>query len=56
MNLSRSSGRTQSFRNLGEGHLIPRSKLVEEMVAEGRPGRKAGKGFYRYTKDGKRLP
>jgi 3-hydroxybutyryl-CoA dehydrogenase len=46
----------QSFQNLGVEHLIPRSKLVEEMVAEGRLGRKAGEGFYRYTKDGKRLP
>jgi 3-hydroxyacyl-CoA dehydrogenase len=46
----------QSFQKLGEQDLVSRSKLVEEMVAEGRLGRKAGKGFYRYTKDGKRLP
>lgn len=47
---------SQSFENLGETHLLPKTKLVQEMVAEGRLGRKAGKGFYRYTRDGKRVP
>ncbi len=30
--------------------------LIERMVLEGRLGRKNGKGFYRYSPDGKRLP
>jgi 3-hydroxybutyryl-CoA dehydrogenase len=46
----------QSMRNLGVEHLAPSSNLIERMVVEGRLGRKAGKGFYRYSPDGKRLP
>jgi 3-hydroxybutyryl-CoA dehydrogenase len=46
----------QSMRDLGVGHLAPSSNLIERMVAEGRLGRKAGKGFYRYSPEGKRLP
>jgi 3-hydroxybutyryl-CoA dehydrogenase len=46
----------QAMRNLGVGHLAPSSNLIERMVAEGRLGRKAGKGFYRYSPEGKRLP
>jgi 3-hydroxybutyryl-CoA dehydrogenase len=46
----------QSMRALGAGHLVTRSNLIERMVAEGRLGRKAGKGFYRYSPEGKRLP
>ena len=46
----------QAMKALGEDNLVPRSDLVERMVREGRLGRKAGKGFYRYTGDGKRLP
>jgi 3-hydroxybutyryl-CoA dehydrogenase len=46
----------QSMRNLGVEHLAPSSKLIERMVTEGRLGRKAGKGFYRYSPEGKRLP
>jgi 3-hydroxyacyl-CoA dehydrogenase len=41
---------------LGLENLVSRSDLIEQMVKEGRLGRKAGKGFYRYTEDGKRLP
>jgi 3-hydroxybutyryl-CoA dehydrogenase len=44
------------MRSLGEENLTPRSDLIERLVAEGRLGRKTGKGFYRYTAEGKRLP
>jgi 3-hydroxyacyl-CoA dehydrogenase len=46
----------QSMKALGAGHLAPSSNLIERMVVEGRLGRKAGKGFYRYSPEGKRLP
>ena len=46
----------KAMKALGEDHLVPRSDRVERMVNEGRLGRKVGKGFYRYTEDGKRLP
>ena len=46
----------ESMKALGESHLAPSSNLIERMVAEGRLGRKAGKGFYRYSPEGKRLP
>ena len=46
----------QTMRALGADHLAPSSNLVERMVVEGRLGRKAGKGFYRYSPEGKRLP
>jgi len=46
----------QALRALGAEYLAPRSNLIERMVAEGRVGRKAGKGFYRYSPEGKRLP
>lgn len=46
----------QTMKALGEENLMPRSDLIERMVKEGRLGRKAGKGFYRYTPEGKRLP
>ncbi len=46
----------KAMKALGEDHLVPKTDLVERMVEEGRLGRKVGKGFYRYTEDGKRLP
>jgi 3-hydroxybutyryl-CoA dehydrogenase len=46
----------QTMRALGAGHLAPSSNLIDRMVAEGRLGRKAGRGFYRYSPEGKRLP
>ena len=46
----------QTMKVLGAGHLAPSSDLMERMVAQGRLGRKAGKGFYRYSPEGKRLP
>jgi 3-hydroxyacyl-CoA dehydrogenase len=44
------------MKSLGASHLAPSSNLIERMVAEGRLGRKVGKGFYRYSPEGKRLP
>lgn len=46
----------KTMKALGEKQRAPRSDLIERMVKEGRLGRKVGKGFYRYTPDGKRLP
>jgi 3-hydroxybutyryl-CoA dehydrogenase len=46
----------QSMKASGEESLVSNSGLIERMVEEGRLGRKAGKGFYRYTPEGKRLP
>jgi 3-hydroxybutyryl-CoA dehydrogenase len=46
----------RAMRSLGAGHLAPSSNLMERMVEEGRLGRKAGRGFYRYSPEGKRLP
>lgn len=45
----------QSMKAVGAGHLAPSSNLLERMVAEGRLGRKAGKGFYSYSPERKRL-
>lgn len=47
---------SESMKALGEESLVSNSGLIEQMVEEGRLGRKAGKGFYRYTPEGKRLP
>jgi len=46
----------QTMKTLGVDHLAPSSNLIERMVIEGRLGRKTGKGFYRYSPEGKRLP
>jgi 3-hydroxyacyl-CoA dehydrogenase len=40
---------------LGEDHLVAKSDLIVKMVNEGRLGKKVGKGFYRYGKDGKKI-
>lgn len=39
---------SNSFRMLGEARLAPRSSLLDDMVEQGRLGRKAGRGFYEY--------
>jgi 3-hydroxybutyryl-CoA dehydrogenase len=46
----------QAMKALGAEHLVSTSNLVERMVTEGRLGRKVGKGFYKYSPEGKRLP
>jgi len=40
---------------LGEEHLVAKSDLILKMVKDGRLGKKVGEGFYRYTKDGKKI-
>ena len=45
----------ESMLALGEEHLVAKSDLIVKMVAEGRLGKKVGEGFYRYTKDGKKI-
>ena len=45
----------ESMHALGADHLVTRSELLQRMVQQGRLGKKAGEGFYRYTKDGKRI-
>jgi 3-hydroxybutyryl-CoA dehydrogenase len=46
----------QSMAELGEENLVTKSDLLQKMIEQGRLGKKAGKGFYRYTADGKRIP
>jgi 3-hydroxybutyryl-CoA dehydrogenase len=46
----------ESMRALGAAHLVSESDLIPRMVQEGRLGKKAGKGFYRYSADGKKIP
>jgi len=45
----------QSMLALGEDHLVAKSDLIVRMVKEGRLGKKVGHGFYRYTRDGKKI-
>lgn len=44
----------ESMLKLGEENLVSKSDLIPKMIREGRLGKKAGKGFYDYTADGKR--
>jgi 3-hydroxybutyryl-CoA dehydrogenase len=46
----------QSMADLGASHLVSTSDLIPNMIRDGRLGKKVGKGFYRYTTDGKRIP
>jgi 3-hydroxyacyl-CoA dehydrogenase len=46
----------KAMKALGEEGFTSKSDLIEKMVADGRLGRKAGKGFYRYTSERKRVP
>ena len=46
----------QSMTELGQEGLVARTDLLSKMIARGRLGKKVGKGFYRYTREGKRLP
>ena len=41
---------------LGEDHLVAKPDFIKNMVKDGRLGKKVGKGFYRYGKDGKKIP
>jgi 3-hydroxyacyl-CoA dehydrogenase len=34
---------------------VAKSDLIVKMVKQGRLGKKVGEGFYRYTKDGKKI-
>jgi len=45
----------ESMLALGEDHLVTKSDLIVKMVKEGRLGKKVGEGFYRYTKEGKKI-
>jgi 3-hydroxybutyryl-CoA dehydrogenase len=45
----------ESMLKLGEENLVSKSDLIPKMVREGRLGKKAGQGFYKYTSDGKRI-
>lgn len=43
------------FKSVGEHRLKEHSPMVRDMVAQGKLGRKVGKGFYDYDEKGKRI-
>jgi len=47
---------SKTLQALGENSLVSKSDLILKMVEEGRLGKKAGKGFYEYDRDGKKRP
>ena len=47
---------SKAMERLGEGHLSPKGSLIRRMAAQGMLGRKAGKGFYDYDAEGRRIP
>lgn len=44
----------RAMQALGEGHLVSDSDILEGMVADGRLGKKVGRGFYTYNADNKK--
>ena len=46
----------KTMQALGAEHLVAKSDLILRMVEAGHLGRKAGQGFYRYDKGGKKIP
>ena len=44
---------TKLMRSLGEETLVPKSNMIEKMVKQGDLGRKARRGFYVYSCDGR---
>ena len=45
----------KTMQALGEDQLVSKSDLILRMVEKGRLGRKVGRGFYNYGKDGKKV-
>jgi len=46
----------ESMHALGEDQLVAKSDLIQRMVEKGHLGKKVGQGFYKYGRDGKKIP